>query len=64
MTNFEKIKNMNIDELADLMDSVSSDCQECPIHEFCDDIRPKIKRMPFCKNVWKEYLRCEVRNND
>ena len=60
MTNFEKIKNMSIEELARLMDSVSSDCQECPIQEFCDSIRPTIRRIPFCKAVWNEWLKSEV----
>ena len=60
MTNFEKIKNMSVEELARLMDSVSSDCQECPIREFCDNIRFTIKSTSFCKTVWKRWLKSEV----
>lgn len=60
MTNEEKIKSMSTEELACLMDSISSDCQECPIHEFCDNLRPTIRRLPFCENVWKNWLKSEV----
>lgn len=60
MTNFEKIKNMNVEELALLMDSVSSDCQECPICGFCEDIRLKLNHFLHCKTVWKSWLKSEV----
>lgn len=36
MTNFEKIKNMGINEMADKL-AVSFVCGSCPIRKFCDE---------------------------
>ncbi len=37
MTNFEKIKNMSIDELADKLEE-SLVCDRCPISDLCEGI--------------------------
>lgn len=54
MTNFEKIKNMSIDELADKLDEVFA-CEYCPIIEFCNK-NEKIKK---CKSIWKKWLKSD-----
>lgn len=54
MTNFEKLKNMEIDELADNLDEVFA-CEYCPITEFCNK-NEKIKK---CKSIWKKWLKSE-----
>lgn len=61
MTNFEKIKNMNIDQLADALNE-SFACDHCPIREFCDenDSSPTAT----CIGVWRKWLKSEVKNND
>lgn len=55
MTNFEKIKNMSVEELANELDKGFS-CYGCPIREFCDKNKKKTK----CRTVWKKWLRSEV----
>lgn len=59
MTNFEKIKSMNIDELADKLKGIFT-CEQCLAVEFCD----KSKKIIECKSVWSEWLKSEARNND
>lgn len=59
MTNFEKIKNMNVNEMADILDK-GFNCYGCPIREFCD----KNKKNTTCKTVLKKWLKSEVQNND
>lgn len=56
MTNFEKIKNMSIDEMAEKLDELSG-CDSCPIREFCD----KNKKTYYvnCKSVWRKWLKSE-----
>ncbi len=57
MTNFEKIKNMSIDEMVDKFDKVFN-CYGCPIREFCDEINSEPNSS--CTSVWKEWLKSEV----
>lgn len=61
MTNFEKIKNMNIDQLAEKLKE-SFVCYHCPIKEFCDeyDSTPDLD----CIDICKEWLKSEVKNDD
>lgn len=54
MTNFEKLKTMSIDELADKLDEMFA-CEYCPITEFCNK-NEKIKK---CKSIWKKWLKSE-----
>lgn len=60
MTNFEKIKNMNIDELSEKLDELSA-CEYCPIEEFCD----KNKEAPRadCKSIWGKWLESETEDH-
>lgn len=60
MTNLEKIKNMNAKELARLMDNVLSDCEECPIRDFCEDTRSSLNRFLYCRTVCERWLKSEV----
>lgn len=57
MTNFEKIRNMSIDELAEKLDE-SFACDRCPIEEFCD--KKTFTRCMSCTDVWKDWLKSEV----
>lgn len=60
MTNFEKIKNMSVEELARLMSNVLSDCEMCPIRGFCKDTRSNSNRFLYCKAVCERWLKSEV----
>lgn len=60
MTNFEKIKNMNAKEFARLMGNVLSDCEICPICDFCEDTRSNSNRFLYCKDVCERWLKSEV----
>ena len=59
MTNFERIKNMSIDELAELLD----EAVECCCTTICNDF-DRCKRNnaiePICKNHYKKWLESEV----
>lgn len=55
MTNFEKIKNMSIEEIADKLDGLVSSCECCPVEVFCR----KNKKIIACKTVWKNWLKRE-----
>lgn len=57
MTNFEKIKDMDIEDMAGNL-TVSFVCGRCPIREFCDenDKSPTTT----CIGVWKKWLKSEV----
>ena len=59
MTNFEKIKNMSVEEIADKLDEVFA-CKFCPIEVFCR----KNKKTIACKTVWKNWLKREAENNN
>lgn len=54
MTNFEKIKNMNIDQLAEKLNE-SFACDRCPIEEFCDkhNSTPNLD----CTGIWGNGLK-------
>lgn len=64
MTNFEKIKKMSVEELARLMSNVSSDCEVCPICDFCEDTRSNSNRFLYCKAVWKCWLKSEAEKRE
>lgn len=57
MTNFEKIKNMSVDEMAEKLDE-SFACDRCPIKEFCD--KKTFTHCMSCTDVWKNWLKSEV----
>lgn len=62
MTNFEKIKDMSVEELAAKCCG-SSYCASCPIWDFCtytmhnNDDRVQALN---CLTVWREWLKSEV----
>ena len=51
MTNFEKIKNMNVEELADALYVVITNCYKCPIRDFCD--KNNSHNCRTCQGTWK-----------
>lgn len=55
MTNFERIKRMNVEELADFI-SENSKCDYCSVQ--CDD-KPNIPTMSSCYCRWLEWLESE-----
>lgn len=58
MTNFEKIKNMSVEELADTMGNATEDCVFCPIFKFCYEYRHG--SAPNCSGTWEQWLKSEV----
>ena len=58
MTNFEKIKNMSVAKLAKKLDDIFI-CEYCPIEPFCDETK-----VIECKDVWKKWLKSEVKDSD
>lgn len=58
MTNFEKLKNMSVDEMVDKLDKVFN-CNGCLIEAFCSENRKVIT----CKSVWEKWLKSEAENN-
>lgn len=61
MTNFEKIKNMSVEELAAKCCG-SSYCSTCPILDFCmckmhNDDKTQVVD---CLTTWKKWLKSEV----
>ena len=61
MTNFDKIKKMSVEELARLMNNILSDCDRCPICDFCEDTRSNTNRFLLCKAVCERWLKSEVK---
>lgn len=64
MTNFEKIKNMSVEELADKISWLINDCDECPICKFCKSAylrnNYKIQDFDTCSGTWKQWFKSEV----
>lgn len=60
MTNFEKIKNMSVDELASEC-CKGLTCAFCPIANFCEHI---IGGDVNCVKVWRKWLKSEAEDND
>ena len=60
MTNFEKIKNMGIEEIADKLNDLISSCECCPIQKFCaKDMEPYVG----CISMLEKWLKIEAENN-
>ena len=59
MTNFEKIKNMSVEEFAERL-SEYFDCVRCPIEEFCDKDGLSSMSISSCSGIWKKWLKSEV----
>ena len=54
MTNYEKIKNMNIDEMAKFISDSGGDCFFCPALDSCGG------NCPDCEETIKTYLESEA----
>ena len=61
MTNFEKIKNMSVEELAAKC-CYDSDCEICPIWEFCGYTINHLNYATTseCLKAWERWLKSEV----
>lgn len=63
MNNYEKIKQMSVDEMANWLCECSeclSECSDCPIVDYCEeysDLRGNL--FLGCKDAWKSYLESE-----
>ena len=53
MTNFEKIKNMSVEELAKII-WLYMNCRDCPIKTKC------FPSQQTCVEVWEQWLKSEV----
>lgn len=58
MTNFEKIKNMSVEELADTMNVIITNCYKCPIWKFCE--KNNYRDCRTCRATCKKWLESEV----
>ena len=62
MTNYEKIKSMSIEDMADKMDDII-DCANCPkeLRLYCDTF---CNSEHWCNKVIKQWLNSEVKDNE
>ena len=61
MTNFEKITNMSVRQLARTIGVAISDCERCPIYEFCKTNRDDTSHKFYtCASTWEQWLKSEV----
>lgn len=61
MTNFEKINNMSLEELADTMSNAIVNCEWCPIREFHMAHNYDISHeFETCAGIWRQWLKSEV----
>lgn len=61
MTNFEKIKNMSVEELAQVMSAPITICVFCPADKtVCEEWRKRQKKYS-CKMALMEWLKREVK---
>lgn len=58
MTNYERIVNMSIDELAGILEHFCHDLEDCRSCPFCDDC-PLLNKTSFA-----DYLKKEVKHHD
>ena len=55
MTNYERIKDMTVEEMAEWLEKIPVGCDFCPAREFCD-----MNIYNTCENIFKEWLESEV----
>ena len=61
MTNYEKIKAMSIDEMAELFDKLNVDCItnfNCPAGEICEKLS-RAENINSCVKPFKQWLESE-----
>lgn len=56
MTNYDRIKQMNIEEMSIMLDNFRLDCTYCPASNFCNESFKDEK----CSNIVKQWLEMEV----
>ncbi len=54
MTNYEKIKTMSVEEMAEGLHDITTDCDVCPVVGYC------IVDHKTCKETMQEWLESEV----
>lgn len=69
MTNYQMIKNMSIDDLADFIENISahcvgSDCEDCPIGEYYASLDPTSKGEVCSPKVIKEWLKMNTKSGE
>ena len=55
MTNFEKIKNMSIEELTAAISYEMENCIRCPLFDLCSEDTDL-----DCSGMWEQWLKSEV----
>ena len=55
MTNFEKIKQMSVEEMADMFYSIIPSCDNCHIVDLCRD-----ENILHCRRVIRKWLESEA----
>ena len=61
MTNFEKIKNMSVNEMADKLVITFCCDYHCPIRKLCDEDDRGLTPAPSCGSMWRKWLESEVK---
>lgn len=66
MTNFEKIKNMSVEEMAREC-ALNVSCSNCRIENLCskkriENLCNKEQSVMLCREIWKQWLESEVKN--
>lgn len=66
MTNFEKIKNMSVDEIAQKISQMIGTCAQCQIESFCSELSKEVEfgEKTFCLRMWEQWLEREVEDSD
>lgn len=62
-TNYERIKNMTVEEMAELIEIVIS-CGVCPVSEKCLNDYTECMSKDECINNIKQWLQSESEKND
>ena len=60
MTNYDRIKQMSIDEMVTMLDNFHLDCSYCPAYGFCNESFEDKE----CRDIVKLWLLQEVEEND
>lgn len=54
-TNYDRIRNMSIDEMAEYITNITISCENCPVYEKCS-----ITAEVNCSDMMKKWLESEV----
>ena len=69
MTNYQMIKNMSIDDLADFIEDMSAhcmgmDCEDCPIGKYYASLDPAFKGIVCSPKIIKEWLKMNTKGGE